>query len=105
MRHYNGWLWYQLKENYGDRVSRNYDPLIHITKLGADGVTHLHKIWCPTPEDYRITRDCVEEVQEIGGTFISYASAWSMPSEEGYEAARQLGITIKPHGQTIAFFR
>lgn len=104
MRHYNGWLWGQLREKYGDAVDTNYGPLISIEKRKFGIATQTHRIWCPTPDDYKISRDCVAEVHEIGGNIISYATTWSRPSEEGKLRARELGILIMPHGATIAYF-
>lgn len=105
MRHYNGWLWGQLRELYGDRVEVGYNPLISISRVKTGVVSSNHKIWCPTPDDYRITRDCVEEVHEIGGDIISYASQWSQPSAEGQARARELGMKVLPHGATFSFFK
>jgi hypothetical protein len=105
LRHYNGWLWGQLRELYGDRVATNYKPLISVDKVRMGLTDSTHKIWCPTPEDYKITRDCVEEVHELGGDIISYAQQWSSPSAEGIEKALHLSIKIMPHGETIAFFK
>lgn len=104
MRHYNRWLWDQLRERHGDRVEAVYGPLISISRIKMGVVVSHHKIWCPTPQDYIITRDCVEEVHEIGGDIISYAVAWSKPSAEAKERARELHIKVLPHGATFSFF-
>ena len=104
MRHYNEWLWGQLRDIHGDLVEVDYNPLISIRRIKRGVVVSHHKIWCPTPGDYRITRDCVEEVHEIGGDIISYANNWSEPSAEGRARARELGIKVQPHGATFAFF-
>lgn len=105
MRHYNGWLWGQLRDLYGDRVEASYNPLISISRVRMGVVVSNHKIWCPTPEDYRITRDCVEEVHEIGGDIISFASQWSQPSAEGIARARELEMKVMPHAATFSFFK
>lgn len=105
MRHYNGWLWGELRKLYGDRVEDNYDPLISIRRVKMGLIVSHHNIWCPTPGDYRITRDCVEEVHEIGGDIISFASQWSQPSAEGQARARELNIKVMPHADTFAFFK
>ena len=100
MRHYNGWLWGKLREEFGDAVEVNYSPLIIVN-------THRkkYKIWSPPPQDYRVSRDCVREVSEIGGNLISYANLWGEPTLESESAAKQYGIELLKHGATINVIR
>lgn len=100
MRHYNGWLWGQLKALGGDSVSSRYSPLISVTVDGSN-----EKIWFPTPDDYIVTAETVVEVNEVGGTWISYPSAWAGASMEADLKAEDLGMKIMSHKATISIIQ
>lgn len=96
MRHYNGWLWGTLKEKFGALVEVRYAPLITVNTR-----FYTYRIWCPPPQDYIVSTDCVNEVSELGANIISYASAWGKPSLEATTTAKIRGISILPHRATI----
>lgn len=100
VRHYNGWLWGKLKAEFGEAVESNYSPLITVNTPRK-----TYKIWSPPPQDYRVSRDCVREVSEIGGNLISYASLWGEPTMESASSAEQYGVEISSHGETFNTIR
>lgn len=90
---YNKWLHEQLRDS-DLKVSKTYDPLIRVDK---DGETY--RIYSPSPDEYLVTVDLVQEVIDLGGNTISYASKWAEATREAKRYAEENGVQVVKHGE------
>lgn len=62
----------------------------------------IFKVYCPSPDEYRITADVVQNSIELGASFITYAESWCEPTMDGAEHAQLHGVELMPYK---AFFK
>jgi hypothetical protein len=96
----NQWLYAQIKQNFQVEVSPDCDTIIKVV-IGDEVVS----IYTPTPDEYIVNVDVVEKAAKLGAKIISYASTWCGKTMEAEEYAKQIGITIMPHGGLFAFLK
>ena len=62
-------------------------------------------VYCPSPDEYRVTADVVDKAKDLGATLITYPSSWSGTTYEAKQHAKNLGITVMPHNAFFAYLK
>lgn len=73
--------------------------------LTVDFAKKKKRIYCPSPDEYKITEDVVQKAYDLGANTIAYAPAWCGPTIEGKVHAKTLGIDAIAYAGLFAYLR
>lgn len=84
-----------------DAKTDDGDPIL--TVFFRDG--REERVYCPDPDEYRVTADVVAKASGMGATIIAFSSHWCEATVEGREYAERRGLTVIPYAQFFAYLR
>lgn len=67
--------------------------------------TRAFKVYCPSPDEYRITADVVQSSLELGATHITFAERWCEPTLDGEEYAKVKGVELLAYRDFFKWIR
>lgn len=93
------WLNEQLKGKAGI-VTDGGNPVLSVSFNGR-----TERIYCPSPDEYRVTADVVRKAQRLGATIVAYSSSWGTPTYEGKTFGETNRISVMSYASFFAFLR
>lgn len=77
------------------------DPILRIIMPNG----REERIYCPDPDEYRVSADVVEKAVNLGATIVAYSSTWCGATVEGKDHATVRGISILPFAGLFAYMK
>lgn len=93
------WLIKQLRST-SDAVVDDGNPILAVTFVGR-----TERVYCPEPDEYRITADVARKAKDLGATVIAYSSSWCEATYEGKQYAKDLGVSVMPFAGFFAYLK
>lgn len=85
---------------YNNVIVDGGDPILSVSFKGR-----TERVYCPDPDEYRVTADVVEKARRLDATIIAYASTWCGSTYEGSEYGRNNGVRVMPYADFFAYLK